>query len=193
MPQKATRGAEEDRTFQPRAPGKYGIAFQAKTGEKEIFAKWLATPKEQRDPKTQGALAEMLQVDRTTLSAWKSDPEFAKQVLHLAAVKIIGRHADVVESLLRECMKGNVKAIEVYYKWAVLGRMEIQGEKEKVNAFKRALEVFQTGRVAEMISAIEDAQAVRGAEPIEAEVTDITEDDGKPNFTREVGDGEAGA
>ena len=83
----------------------------------------------------------------------------------------------------------NVKAIEIYFKWAILTNMEFSEEKEKVSAFKRALEVFQGGRVAEMIAAIQESNK---SEPIEAEVEIVTEEpkSEKLDLSKEVDDGE---
>tara|TARA_R100000306_G_C4380997_1_gene144340 strand:+ start:3535 stop:4083 length:549 start_codon:yes stop_codon:yes gene_type:complete len=157
--------------------GEKGLMVR-KEDARESYAQWLATPSQNRMPKTQAELAEQFGISRESLRIWKSDRDIAKRVLQLVSVHMTDKHADVVEALIGECVSGNVRAIEVYFKWAILTNMEFAEEKEKVSAFKRALEVFQTGRIAEMIDAI---QAAQKAPPVTAEV--VTK---KPDFTQEV-------
>lgn len=40
------------------------------------FLEWLLTPRDERNPGTQAALAEELGVHRNTLGEWKNDPDF---------------------------------------------------------------------------------------------------------------------
>ena len=47
--------------------------------KRQRVIEWLCTPKRERDPETQEALAKRLRIGSGTITQWKKDPEFVKQ------------------------------------------------------------------------------------------------------------------
>jgi len=93
------------------------------TTEQIEVIEWLATPKRNRKPKTQQALARKLGVSRETLSRWKRLPGFG----------------DAVYSEARRCLDGRLPAI--------LDRLGDRAEEGDLAAIRLTLEV--TGRYVE--------------------------------------------
>lgn len=92
-----------------------------KPDEFAAFQMWMATPKKQRSPTTQKALAKMLKVSDWTLTNWKSDPSFWEGVGKAARQVFQARLADVVNGLADAVVRhkqGWVSAAELYLKAA---------------------------------------------------------------------------
>lgn len=70
---------------------------------KQAFLGWLCTPVKERDPKTKGALAEKLGIDRQTLSAWVKDKEFLEEWerRYLATIGDPSRKSEIMDTLYR--------------------------------------------------------------------------------------------
>jgi len=54
--------------------------------ERDAFAVWLLTPKQDREHKTQRALAKHLKIDEMSLVNWKRDKMFMRRVYHKAGI-----------------------------------------------------------------------------------------------------------
>jgi hypothetical protein len=64
------------------------------------LAKWLAKPQRLRKPETQGELALQLKVHETTLSSWKTIPEFRARVDEEIARWADEEDAEVIEAMI---------------------------------------------------------------------------------------------
>jgi len=69
---------------------------------RERLLKWLLTPKQEREPKTQGALAEEMGVHPLTISHWKSEPEFLEMwnAQYLRTISAPETKMSIMEALL---------------------------------------------------------------------------------------------
>lgn len=76
------------------------------SANKKVFVDWLCTPKGKRDKKTQGELAQKLNVHRTTLSKWKKREDVMKAVVQrkreLAGVDLIPKVLDAMAKRAQE-------------------------------------------------------------------------------------------
>ena len=70
---------------------------------KQRLIEWLCTPKRDRDPQTQEALAKKLRVRPNKLSEWKQDPEFLKawEAYYLRTVGSPERKQTLMDTLFR--------------------------------------------------------------------------------------------
>lgn len=70
---------------------------------KQRLIEWLCTPKRDRDPATQEALAKKLRVRPNKLSEWKQDPEFLKawEAYYLRTVGSPERKQSLMDTLFR--------------------------------------------------------------------------------------------
>lgn len=92
------------------------------------FIEWLALPKSERKPKTQGAFAKELGVHETTLSDWKKLPGFMGEVTTLARGQLQNALTDIYAALVKAASSGDVQAIKL--------ALEVSGEytpKQKVD------------------------------------------------------------
>lgn len=71
--------------------------------KQQKLIEWLCTPKRDRDPQTQEALARRLRVGTTTIARWKNDPEFVKawEAYYLATVGSPERKQTLMDTLFR--------------------------------------------------------------------------------------------
>lgn len=78
------------------------------------FAAWLSVPAHLRQPKTQGEWAKENQIGRETLSRWKNDPEFKKDVVDAGLDWFTANDLnEIVLSLKIQAKKGNVPAAKL--------------------------------------------------------------------------------
>ena len=70
---------------------------------KQAYLDWLCTPIKERDPKTKGALADQLAIDRQTLSAWVRDKEFLEEWerRYLATIGDPSRKSAIMDTLYK--------------------------------------------------------------------------------------------
>jgi hypothetical protein len=80
---------------------------------KEIFAEWLAVPREMREPKTQKELAVHLNVCPDTLSRWKVDSEFQAQVYKLALTRFEAVLPDVLQVIIDNARAGKFQFVKL--------------------------------------------------------------------------------
>lgn len=72
------------------------------SAKQDRFIGWLMTVKEQREPRTQSALAAELDLDSSLLSAWKRDPDFleAWNVRYLRTIGNPGSKMEIMNTLM---------------------------------------------------------------------------------------------
>ena len=85
-----------------------------KAKEKELFAKWIATPKSMRVVKTQLAFSKEYNITEHMLSVWKKEERFWDMVNEFKIPRYKERVSDVWDKLYKLSMKGNVKAAEMF-------------------------------------------------------------------------------
>jgi hypothetical protein len=99
------------------------------------------------DPHTRKTVPQRLRtagISMNVYKAWLARPEFADAV-HRLAENSLGQHMHSVhESLLREAIKGNMKAIEYYY--SMTGRHDTNKQQviDVMQILAKAVEVIQT-------------------------------------------------
>lgn len=87
---------------------------------RERFRVWLLTPKEEREPATQGELAQVLGVAPSALSKMKKDPDFLQEwdVEYLTTIGSPERKMMILNTLLRTATDGDdpkhVQAAKTY-------------------------------------------------------------------------------
>lgn len=71
--------------------------------KQQRLIEWLCTPKKEREPSTQEALARRLRLGTTTIARWKNDPEFLKrwEAHYLATVGSPERKQTLMDTLFR--------------------------------------------------------------------------------------------
>jgi hypothetical protein len=79
----------------------------------EIFAGWLAVPKEMREPKTHKELAAHLDVCPDTLSRWKKDTEFQAQVYKLALARLEAALPDILQVIIENARAGKFQFVKL--------------------------------------------------------------------------------
>ena len=83
--------------------------------EQQAFIEWLALPKEDRIPGTEGALAEELGVDRATLYRWRKLPELHEEVHRLCRSMMGARLAEVLASVEESAVMGSLSHQRLYF------------------------------------------------------------------------------
>jgi len=73
----------------------------ALSDDQNAFVQWLLTPKDERNPRTQAALAERLGVSPTMLTSWKSEATFLERwnAEYLSGVGSPERKSAIMETL----------------------------------------------------------------------------------------------
>lgn len=73
------------------------------TDKQQRLIEWLCTPKRDREPGTQEALAKRLRIGTTTIARWKNDPEFLKrwEAHYLSTVGSPERKQTLMDTLFR--------------------------------------------------------------------------------------------
>ena len=77
----------------------------------DLFMFWLLTPKADRVPKTQGEFARSHKVDPTTLSRWKRDPKFVKQIFKRTPFLVAYEWGEILRGVIESCKDGNVSSV----------------------------------------------------------------------------------
>jgi hypothetical protein len=83
------------------------------TAEEIAFQEWLAAPKRQRSPKTQGAVAEQIGVTEETLSRWKKQDGWQSAVAESARRYLGDDLPEIYAALAREAKKGSAPHIKL--------------------------------------------------------------------------------
>jgi hypothetical protein len=86
------------------------------TPNQEAFAAWLAIPRKDRVPATQGVLAAKLGVRENTLSDWKKKPEITALSNGLAYDELRRRIPEVLGALAREAEGGSFQHQQLFLK-----------------------------------------------------------------------------
>lgn len=87
----------------------------------ERFILWLLTPKDEREPETQDALADELGVSASKLSNWKKDPEFLAEwnATYLRTIGNPGTKMGIMSTLIKtasdEDDPKHVQAAKAYF------------------------------------------------------------------------------
>ncbi len=79
------------------------------TPEQLQVQRWLAMPTDLRQPKTQKALAQQLNISQEVISRWKSLPGWADAVSEIVRVWLFDDLPDVLRSLVLQAKLGSVK------------------------------------------------------------------------------------
>lgn len=87
------------------------------TAQKEHFKLWLATPSNERSPRTQQELAEQIGVHPVTLSKWK-DRDFMNSVVELVREDMRQHTADVVLSIVQSAKQGSYQHARLFLEYA---------------------------------------------------------------------------
>lgn len=77
----------------------------------DLFMFWLLTPKVDRVPKTQGEFARSHKVDPTTLSRWKKDPKFVKQIFKRTPFLVAYEWGEILRGVVEACKGGNISSV----------------------------------------------------------------------------------
>lgn len=99
----------------PTSPSKRDIKL---TDEFRTFALWLAVPKRQRQPQSQGELAEKLGVHPDSLSDWKKREELWAIVAEHRDIWIRENVADVVDGLIKRAKDGAAPEVKLFLQLA---------------------------------------------------------------------------
>ena len=86
------------------------------TPNQEAFAAWLALPKKERVPATQGEVAANLGVRENTLADWKKKPEMTALANGLGYDELRRRIPEVLGALAREAEGGSFQHIQLFLK-----------------------------------------------------------------------------
>ena len=122
----------------------------------ELFAEWLAVPRQLRHPKTQKEFAARLDVCPDTLSRWKKDPDLQAQVYTLAHKRLENSLPDVLGVIIDNAMAGSyqfVKLIlELTQKYSI--KITVQSDQpqigiEQYSALIKQIETWEQERAAE--------------------------------------------
>ena len=123
------------------------------TKNKQLFAEWLAIPKEMREPRTQKEFAVQLNVQPETLSRWKKDPALQDQVYEVARAYLENRLPEIMHGIGEKAAAGEYKfvilALELTgrYNQAITVRTDsIQVGIEKYSAVIRRMEEWERER-----------------------------------------------
>ena len=80
---------------------------------KEMFAEWLAVPKNMREPKTQKELASVLNVQPETMSRWKQDQGFRDLVFEKARERLEVELPDIMQVIVDKAKAGNFQFVKL--------------------------------------------------------------------------------
>ena len=80
---------------------------------KELFAEWLAVPKNMREPKTQKELASVLDVEPETMSRWKNDQGFQDLVFEKARGRLEAELPDFMQVIVDKAKAGNFQFVKL--------------------------------------------------------------------------------
>ena len=96
------------------------------------FQAWLALPPKERTPRTQQALARVLEVHETTLSDWKRLPGWGAAVYALAHAQLEHDLVPILQAQAREAKKGSLAHAQWLFdlagKWSPKQRLEHTGK-----------------------------------------------------------------
>ena len=81
------------------------------TRKQKLFAEWLATPKKERQPKTQNEFAEHVSISPGTLSRWKAVDEFEEYTYSVARRYLGYKLADILEVVAKKAAEGDLQFI----------------------------------------------------------------------------------
>ena len=99
----------------------------ALTDKQKVLAAWLALPKDMREPSTQKALAEKLDVDQMTLSRWKKMHNMKAYVDDVLLIELRDRLGELHRALIDHAIAGKHPK---YMEMALQLAMEQFGKKE---------------------------------------------------------------
>lgn len=88
------------------------------TANQLSFMYWLATPKFERKPHTQGEFAKTIKVTERTLSRWKKLEGFDAEVNRIARHNLKKHVPDVLGALAREAKAGSFQHLQLFLKIA---------------------------------------------------------------------------
>jgi hypothetical protein len=77
------------------------------------FAEWLATPKNDRDPKTQNEVAEKLGLQPETLSRWKKIPGYTDLVYQNARNILDSRMPEILNVIAEKAEGGSLSFVKL--------------------------------------------------------------------------------
>jgi hypothetical protein len=109
-------------------------------GERELFMEWLATVRSERQPATQGELARLLGVHVTTLSRWKHEPGFIRELIRRVRTKYADRLPGIISAVAARGEMGDVPAGRLFLDFLGMSkRLEIEGEVHQTITLEQAL------------------------------------------------------
>lgn len=79
------------------------------------FLGWLALPKAERQPRTQGLFADEIGVNETTLGRWKRDYGLDRRAADLAKEQLINHVPDFYEALRKKAKKGSLGHLKMAF------------------------------------------------------------------------------
>ena len=103
---------------------------RGKEKEYRAFVEWVALPRELRQPPNQKLLSKHLNVPERTLSVWKSQSRFKKDVKEAIYKWTRDKTPDVLNSLYKTAVRhGNAKEVKLWLEfvenWAESQRVEV--------------------------------------------------------------------
>jgi hypothetical protein len=93
------------------------------TDKQRVYMAWLALPAALREPKTQQAFADALEVDVTTLWRWRQQPAFRNEVRSILVDKLESSMSDVLDTIRRKAIDGDRDFVNFYF--SILGGAQI--------------------------------------------------------------------
>lgn len=109
-----------------------------KVAEYYLFARWIATPTFMRDPDTQGKFCVSHNIDPSTITRWKNDPNFWEDVRRFEDEWVRGYGADIKASIVAGAIKGNTEDKKIYM-------THYQGYTTKTQSEKNETKTLETG------------------------------------------------
>lgn len=88
-----------------------------KLSEYYLFVEWYATPRQYRNPRTQGEFSEVHKVGHDTLARWKLDPDFQEDVRRKVYDWTGNLVPEVVGAIFNTAVAGDVKAQTLFMKY----------------------------------------------------------------------------
>jgi len=102
-----------------------------KSESKEVFAEWLAVPKELREPRTQKELAAMLDEQPWTLSRWKKEEAFQTMVFEKARTYLGGKLPQIMHVIAEKAVAGQFRFVKLALELTNMYEDKITVETEK--------------------------------------------------------------